>query len=184
MKVTIGNYINWVGPYQLSELTKPIIGKRLSDKLGDHLVNIEWFCSLCEKIHAKRKRAIKVKVHDYDVFSLDTTLAHIILPCLIKLKTKTQGSPFVDDSDLPEYMLSQDIHAKWNWVLDEMIWAFGNHTHDSDSQFFNHDDIVLGMSLNEQLKAIKIDKDALIAHNNRKSNGFRLFGKYYQALWT
>jgi len=34
-----------------------------------------------------------------------------------------------------------------------------------------------------QIEKIKIDKEGLGAHQDRKSNGFRLFGKYYQALW-
>jgi len=33
------------------------------------------------------------------------------------------------------------------------------------------------------LKNIKVDREGLKAHQDRKANGFRLFGKYYQALW-
>ena len=29
----------------------------------------------------------------------------------------------------------------------------------------------------------KIDKDALTKHQKRMTNGFRLFGKYYEGLW-
>ena len=47
---------------------------------------------------------------------------------------------------------------------------------DSDVEKINHD--FLG-----QLEKIKIDHVGLDAHQSRKSNGFRLFGKYYQALW-
>ena len=37
--------------------------------------------------------------------------------------------------------------------------------------------------LNKNLHKIKIDQPGLKAHQDRKANGFRLFGKYYQGLW-
>ena len=55
---------------------------------------------------------------------------------------------------------------------------------DSESKFFDHSEVkdekhdIFG-----QLHKIKIDKEGLDAHQDRKTNGFRLFGKYYQALW-
>ena len=30
---------------------------------------------------------------------------------------------------------------------------------------------------------MKVDRAGLDAHEKRKQNGFRLFGKYYQGLW-
>jgi hypothetical protein len=30
---------------------------------------------------------------------------------------------------------------------------------------------------------LKVDWDGLKAHQERKTNGYRLFGKYYEGLW-
>jgi hypothetical protein len=86
------------------------------------------------------------------------------------------------------------VHQKWEWVLGEMIWAFEQKVKDDDeSQFFDHsaykddskrtnhekwfDDMSKGES------KLKVDWDGLKAHQERKTNGYRLFGKYYEGLW-
>ena len=87
-----------------------------------------------------RKRDIEVVIDDYDVWSADQTLGMIIHPMLVKLKEKSQGSPVVDDEDVPENLRStsappkkdewdtdDNYHARWAWALDEMIWAFNQH---------------------------------------------------------
>jgi hypothetical protein len=33
------------------------------------------------------------------------------------------------------------------------------------------------------MKKLKVDKEGLKAHQDRKQNGFRLFGTYFQTLW-
>jgi len=30
---------------------------------------------------------------------------------------------------------------------------------------------------------LKVDREGLEAHQKRKANGYRLFGRYYQNLW-
>jgi hypothetical protein len=66
-----------------------------------------------------------------------------------------------------------------------MIWSFEQTLKDDDeSQYFDHsessDDI---KDFNERLSKIKVDHDGLKSHQERKANGFRLFGKYFSALW-
>ena len=78
-----------------------------------------------------------VKIDRYDTWSMDSTLAPIILPMLKQLKKDKHGAPFVDDEDVPEELKSTsapakeneydtDAHhfARWDWVMDEMIFAF------------------------------------------------------------
>jgi hypothetical protein len=118
----------------------------------------------------ERARKINIRIDKYDTWSMDSTLALIIHPMLVQLKQTKHGSPWIDDEDVPEELRSTSAppkenewdtddnhHARWDWVLDEMIWAFETHL-DDESQF----------------------KSELFG---RKRNGFRLFGKYYQALW-
>ena len=115
-----------------------------------------------------------VKIDKFDVWNMDTTLAHIILPMLKQLNKVKHGAPIVYDEDVPEELKStsappkKDIwdtdanHFKrWDWVMNEMIWAFEYKLKDT-----NLDDI-----------------DIWEANAVRAKNGFRLFGKYYEALW-
>ena len=140
-----------------------------------------------------------VKIDRYDTWSMDYTLAHIIHPMLIQLQATKHGAPFTDDEDVPERLRSTSAPPKenewdtdanhfvrWDWILDEMIWAFAQELRDDDeAEFFDHSESNLTdwEHINERLGKIKVDKKGLKTHQDRKANGFRLFGKYYQALW-
>jgi hypothetical protein len=83
----------------------------------------------------------------------------------------------MDDSQWPS------LHDRWDWVLNEMIWAFEQKvTNDDEGQFFEHSKDN-GMPWDKDYVRPKVDWDGLKAHQARKENGFRLFGKYYQGLW-
>jgi hypothetical protein len=115
------------------------------------------------------EQKIKIRIDDYDIWSMDDTLAHIISPMLKKLKEHKHGSAYVDNDDVPENLqhpVTDDpdhdslIEKRWAYVLDEMIWAFErkaecDYSYDDDYKY----------------------------RQTRMNNGFRLFGKYYEALW-
>lgn len=105
------------------------------------------------------KREIDVHVHDYDVWDAFHTLALIIAPVLKRLRAETKSSAIVEDEDVPEFMRGTGdtyIHEKWMYILDELIWTFETVLED--------------------------DEDG--SEQERILNGFRLFGKYYQDLWS
>jgi hypothetical protein len=127
---------------------------------------------------------------------MDHTLAHIILPMLRQLKATQQGSGQVDPEDVPEHLrptkpagpnngyTDNTVHERWAWVMDEMIWAFEQMLKDNDEHsFYDHSGVDNTASLQQQIGQIKMDRDGLAAHQARKQNAFRLFGKYYQSLW-
>ena len=83
------------------------------------------------------KQKTSIRIDRWDTWSMDHTLAHIVLPMLVQLKETKHGSPFVDDEDVPEelrstsappkendYDTDDNHHKRWDWVMDEMIWAF------------------------------------------------------------
>ena len=148
------------------------------------------------KILDKRTgQKIKVRIDNYDIWSMDDTLANIIAPMLKLLQEKKHGSAYVDDSDVPESLHhkealdSQDhpdhddlIQKRWNYVIGEMVWAFEQKSRpdgwEADYYEFEEDFTkILGM------KYIRNDREGAKKHQERMSNGFRLFGKYYEALW-
>ncbi len=185
MKVKIGPYKTWIGPYQICRLLKYIgVSEQTQDSLAEK-INEKTFKWFNDKF---RKRKIFVKIHDYDVWGMDHTLALIILPMLKLLKEKKQGSAQVDDIDVPEDIRSTkapkkefewDIddffHKRWDWVMDEMIWSFTKILDDD----WDHDIIISGT----KDKNGKIDWTEHNKIQARMQNGFRLFGKYYTGLW-
>jgi hypothetical protein len=137
---------------------------------------------------------INVRIDRSDTWSMDHTLAHIIVPMLKQLKETKHGSPFVDDEDVPEeyrstnappkeneYHIDEYHHYRWDWVLYEMIWAFEQKIRDDwESDYYKYEDdptAIFG------LKLVWEDREGRKVHQQRMSNGFRLFGKYYEALW-
>lgn len=160
------------------------------------------------KILRHRKRKIYVRIDRYDTWSMDHTLALIILPMLKQLKATKHGAPWVDDEDVPEHLRStsappkknewdtDDNHVKrWDWVLDEMIHTFECEVDENwEDQFHtgDHDTVWLEENV-EGKKFYKMEKgpnDTHVFHKEtydeawkRRNNSMRLFGKYYHALW-
>ena len=188
----------WLSPYTILE--KVIFWREID---YDEVIVKKWVVVLrpfCESLQFVRKLfnpSIRyVKIDRYDTWSMDYTLAYIILPMLIQLKETKHGAPFTEDKDVPKELRStsappkenewdtDDNHFKrWDYILDEMIWAFEQKLKDDDEhQFFDHTGTE-GLSFEESIGKIKVDQKGLKAHQKRKENGFRLFGVYYQNLW-
>jgi hypothetical protein len=87
---------------------------------------------------------------------------------------------------------------RWDWVLDEMIQAFECKVDDEWEEQYRSGNIDMVSApcawdengkptmyeMNRGPKDTYVcDYDALFAHQKRNSNGFRLFGKYFEALW-
>lgn len=179
----------------------------LFDKLEDLVLPINRWSN-------SRKRKIKVHVDNYDVWGADHTLAMIIHPVLLKLQEIKHGYPHINDEDVPEHLRSlktdlsewtseddKKLEAKWEWVLDEMIWAFEQYKAVDDTSQFHHNTDQLEMlfvpyeerpgfnkvEFNYQKDPSKpaywVDDEGKKKHHERKQNGLRLFAKYYEALW-
>jgi hypothetical protein len=200
MKIKIGPYNNYVGPYQIAEKILFFIPKykgknhleyneayeKYVDSFGKWLSedkdgNDTWLTKLCFWIESKRKRTIKVKIDRWDTWSMDHTLALIILPMLKQLNETNHGAPNTDDEDVPEQLRSTSVESKenewdvdsnhfkrWDWIMNEMIWSFEQLVDDSSEDKF-HKDV--------------FDKEGFLEHKKRVDNGLRLFGKYYRGLW-
>lgn len=166
---------------------------------------------------------VKVQIDKWDTWNMDCTLAHIIHPMLVQLKATKHGAPIVDDCDVPENIRSTsappkendyDVDAfhfdRWDYVLDEMIWAFSQKLTNWEDQYhsgvadwwhqaYDENDNKIGDLYKWPQKGpkgfvysqlvhgpnhtFKTDMEGLKAHDERMRNGFRLFGKYYSGLW-
>jgi hypothetical protein len=189
---------------------EPVI-ERWSNRLNPLCVAAQKFLDF---VHPKINY---VKIDRYDTWSMDHTLAHIILPMLKQLKEKQHGAGFVDDKDVPEGLdlrsteaapkenewdTDSNHFARWEWVINEMIFAFECKVDDSWQDVFREGEIdmlwvpvdVHGNEVSKgdhkffQMKdgpnnTYKCDYDGMQVVENRIQNGFRLFGRYYQNLW-
>jgi len=188
MKVTIGPYKNWVGPYQIVNAIffwqeKYSDSKRwdyrLSSWLGDKLSE-SFVSDLCQWIDKKRKRKVKIHIDNYDTWNMDHTLSLIITPMLKQLKNTQHGHAFIDPEDVPHIGKGEDdehggfdslSEERWNWALDAMIWSFEQVQNEDEYEpsYLNEDGTY---DLEERNK-----------YNSRVKIGLTLFGKYYNNLW-
>ena len=237
MRVKIGPYTNWYGPYQLAE-TLCFWAKEEKDEYGiprkpDWVHNFgewlahgsvepeaevgeirswdrdrpnTWLHNFLIWIESKKKRTIKVHIDRWDTWSMDDTLAHIILPMLVQLKATKHGAPYVDLEDVPKELHGKKLTKKqkeqgdvddkhferWDWVLDEMIFAFDSKVNDGwEEQFETGESDLQWKTLEGGMSQMirgpndtkEYDWEGRKKYEERIANGFRLFGKYYQSLW-
>lgn len=213
MRVVIDNYRNhWLSPYTILEklifwreidYDEPLIVK-WHDRLDPLCIGLKW---LLDKVHPPVE---KIWIDRNDTWSMDYTLALIIVPMLKQLKETKQGAPCVDDEDVPEELRStsappvdkdtgdvDDNHFKrWEYALDEMIFAFECVADPMESwsdQFHKGEIDFMWEKLpdNSKLSTLKhgpnhthqFDMDGYKVVNARIDNGLRMFGKYYRGLW-
>jgi len=165
--------------------------RKLEDTLQwvyNHSINL-----ILDRISGQK---MKIRIDKYDTWSMDHTLAPIILPMLKQLKETKHGSPETEDKDVPEELRStsapatendwdidENWHKRWEWIMDEMIWAFEQKCRDDwESDYYGpYIDGEEGKPLSGHFEWA--DDEGRKKHHERMSNGFRLFGKYYEALW-
>jgi len=237
MKVKIGPYTDWFGPYQLAELLMFWVPKEKDEygiphtadrvhKFGEWLAHgkvlpesevgevydmwedrpVTWLYRLLKWIDSKKKRTIKVHIDRWDTWSMDNTLAYIVLPMLKQLKETKHGAPYVDPKDVPKELQPKKQTKKqkdngetdsthferWDWVLDEMIFAFDSKVNDDWEDQFETGESDLNWKkledgnyqmVNGPKHTREYDWEGRKKYQSRITNGFRLFGKYYENLW-
>lgn len=181
MKVYFSNYRDhWISPYTIIE--KIVFWREIDyDEPMAKFWNsvLEPFSYALQKVlDFVHPNVQYVKIDKWDTWSMDATLAKIILPMLKQLKESKHGSPMTDDEDVPEELRSTSASPKvnewdvdenhfkrWDWIMDQMIWSFEEINKDS---FWDR---------------LGLDREELQRYENRIDNGLRLFGKYYRGLW-
>jgi hypothetical protein len=157
MKIIIGPYTNWIGPYQIAEKILFWMDRDKDErvhKFGEWLAGSEndpsTLTKICRFIDSKKTRKEYIRIDKHDTWGMDHTLALIITPMLKQLRDTKHGAPSVDDEDVPDHIKSTSAPPKdnewdidghhflrWDWVLDEMIFSFESKLNDEwDKEFW------------------------------------------------
>lgn len=236
MKVYMGKPKSFMYRARLVEFFFPKMDHEKVDKILRYIP--KWPFDLWNQLFYRDQPKQKIQIDYWDTWSMDMTLGPIILPMLKQLKTTKHGSPYVDDEDIPVEMrltkrekkvheeghwnkrlkaskeeqeaADNKFHARWDWVMDEMIWAFEQIVDPDEgrSQYYvpyesyeeaKKDRLIVtelqedGTKIQKELfpehgpeyriQRGKFDKELHAVWQKRKSNGLMLFGKYFEALW-
>lgn len=225
MKYIARRPIDWFGPYHLLDPLEKLLMKcgHSEDRAYEVISSIVEYIpnKPFELIHKFRQKLpwnrTVIKIDYWDTWSMKSTLAPIILPMLKQLKETKHGIPceFADvggesyASQLCFDFYSQETNqlfnekavARWNEVMDKMIWSFEQLTIDEDADTEAYWEPYWEDMTDEEAKIAKLEKSNLYeligvdhplkkinvqkmnAYYDRVREGFELFGKYYQNLW-
>ena len=179
------NYMNWKYDYDWNDNHNAF--ETFLEKFENGL-QVAYNATINKILDKRKDQKIKVRIDGYDVWGMDHTLSHIVTPMLQRLKENKNGSPWVEDEDVPEELRStaappkehewdtDDNHEKrWDWVLNEMIWAFEQKQRDHwEGDYYKYESDpteTLG------LKLVWEDRVGCVALQSCMCNGFKLFGK-------
>lgn len=206
----------YMGPYR--SRWESNIHRRYMEKKYDYIYNentnkfeaflektedaLQWIYNNTINLYLDKREPQKktIRIDNYDVWSMDQTLAEIIHPMLVTLQKQKHGSPWADDADVPEKLkstsapkpknvndLDDNHHKRWDWVLNEMIFAFDLSRRDWTMDYYSfekldkddpeYDNHLFGMKMD----FVKVDDRKEV--QARIVNGRRLFAKYYENLW-
>lgn len=165
-------------------------------------------------------RVAEVTIDDYDTWNIDSTLALVIYPLLKQFKNNVRhGAYFTDDADVPhelrstnakpkahEHELDEFYFKRWEWILDEMTWAFEQLQPDCDWEKLYTSGVIdyisepvpgtgyinptTGEEEDTNYRFVEgpnhtyqADYDGIRRHEERIDRGVQLFGKYFRKLW-
>jgi hypothetical protein len=86
---------------------------------------------------------------------------------------------------------------RWDWVLDEMIWAFQQKLEDWEEAYYSGETDTSFVKIKEKDEkgeelyemvngpnhTFEVDTEGMKKHEARIDNGIMLFAKYYGGLW-
>ena len=183
-------YVDWPEPEQQTRFQRSL---ELFEDAVQSVYNVfNWIW------YDRQKQKVKIRIDRQDTWSMDHTLAPIILPMLVQLKETKHGAPNVDPKDVPKELrpttkwkkayegdgtTDPKFFERWDWVMDEMIWAFEQKCRDDWTGDY-YGPYIESEDKRELFGRFEwIDDEGRKKHQERISNGFRLFGKYFESLW-
>lgn len=160
------------------------------------------------------ERKVSIKLDKYDTWNMNETLARIVVPMLKQLKESKQGAPHVDIKDTPKHLhpteedcdnscgdVDEKFFQRWEYVLDEMIFAFEAQYNDWESKYYSgeidhktvpidhdgnkvtEDEAVMFRLEDGPNHTFEVDHKGMKKEQKRIDNGLKLFAKYYASLW-
>lgn len=155
----------------------------------------------------KQRREREVRIHEWDTWCADNTMARIIHPLLVRLKKERHGVPgilctFVEDEPDEEGKIRfEEGEKKWDEILDKIIFAMRAIATGDDGEG-NWYERYSGKTRKEKERrmdermfknlpwtpeeeeAYKKCNERREEHEKKVQEGCELLGKYFQHLWT
>ncbi len=148
----------------------------------------------------KGDRMVRIRIHNYDMWDLNSTLATIIFACMKRFKTCQKGTPmcmFDDDVMINPSKEDQEIaKKKWDVIIDKITWTMYELSRgEPNSPSFKAKMVTSEKIEQDGSRSFhfvwpggeeeeKIYDSASEIYRLRLHEGCELLGKYFQHLWT
>lgn len=149
MKINLKKPISWFGSYDFAKLLTK--NEDRQDKIANSIPETPF-----NKLHKFRQwlNRDKIRIDKWDTWSMDYTLAPIIIPLLKQLKESKHGIPIdfvhqldkqfwsgVEQEQLELFPETIDVYEnesvrQWNMCLDHMIWSFEQLVRDGEGDAY------------------------------------------------
>lgn len=143
-----------------------------------------------------------IRIDPWDTWDMHITLGKIILPMLKQMRKDMRGAGHVDNEDVPaelrrpegldKWVTDEHHFDRWEYMLDEMIYAFEHLLDDSWEKEYKtgHLSYTLGPEDDDgtcemifDRSNYHVDYEGLRRVWDRIDRGLLMFGKYYRNLW-
>lgn len=143
------------------------------------------------KYNKSSDRRVDIEIEKFDTYSLDHTLALIILPALLQLKATKMGVPseFADElgadyNHQQSFDFAKEDHnwafdekvKQWDVILDKMIWSFQQIVFDDWEQQYYHG--------KTEYDWVKTDQKFTNPLNGKVEDTFQMVDKNPTEHWT
>jgi hypothetical protein len=155
----------------------------------------------------KQRRELEVKIHEWDTWCADNTLARIIHPLIVQLKKDKSGipgqlCPYVEgESDEEGEKRMEEARKRWEEILDKIIFAMRSIAtgDDGDEPWYKrmpgktrkqmmermHERLFKNLPYTEEEEEVyKRRNEHVMEHSAKVQEGCELLGKYFRNLWT
>jgi len=131
------------------------------------------------------EREVKIKVDEWDIWSVDETLKLIIHPLLILFKKELSSYCEVEEGDALSGLGGLEA---WLYVLDRMVEAFDPYGEPCMEDYnFTFPDLVgngvLSLAPDNPQEYTRYKEDVSV-YEEKCKEGLRLFAKYFTGLWS
>lgn len=145
-------------------------------------------------LKSKKPRRIDIKIHSWDHYSADHTIALIVYPLLVEFKKKAKawgGAPSCLINEKDGKNAQKIAFKKWLEIIDKIIFSFkeiANNLPGEKKAFKkNGKKYKTEKCENGTHKIVEtgfdFDVNKWEEYNSKIQEGLELFGKYYTNLW-
>ena len=144
------------------------LGRIFPEAFCDWVLKQSWYekaDKIWQKVFNWRRSISYIKIDRWDSWSVDYTIAQVMVPLLKQLRDTTHGYPpeFISEMDENGCPVDDSGAEKWKEIINKMIWSMES---------------IVKWGNGEEIEGYYTQE-----YQDKVQEGCELMGKYFQNLW-